>query len=148
MFFCPFCGTLLLLEPCFQGNHLACSTCRYMHPTGSSAVPVLTLQHFFTSDNKKNVDDEEEREAQAIPENGAEGAGGISDATEATAAAVAASMSNSAEGGQITTVSCENSDNPCDSTKAYYIQIQMRSADEPATVFFKCVKCGHQWRQD
>ncbi|KAL2417977.1 hypothetical protein ABEF95_001330 [Exophiala dermatitidis] len=35
----------------------------------------------------------------------------------------------------------------CDSNKAYFYQLQTRSADEPPTSFFKCVECGKQWRE-
>ncbi|KAI1610245.1 DNA-directed RNA polymerase III subunit C11 [Exophiala viscosa] len=35
----------------------------------------------------------------------------------------------------------------CDSKKAYFYQLQTRSADEPPTSFFKCVKCAKQWRE-
>jgi len=51
----------------------------------------------------------------------------------------------------------------CDSKKAYFYQLQTRSADEPPTSFFKvcrpcygicpaadivqCVECGKQWRE-
>jgi DNA-directed RNA polymerase subunit M len=34
----------------------------------------------------------------------------------------------------------------CKGRKAYYWIIQTRAADEPATKFFKCVKCEHTWR--
>lgn len=34
----------------------------------------------------------------------------------------------------------------CKAMKAYYWVIQTRSADEPATKFFRCVKCNHTWR--
>lgn len=30
---------------------------------------------------------------------------------------------------------------------AYFYEVQTRSADEPATLFFRCVECGHQWRE-
>lgn len=33
----------------------------------------------------------------------------------------------------------------CDHTRAYYFQLQIRSADEPMTTFYKCCSCGHQW---
>lgn len=33
----------------------------------------------------------------------------------------------------------------CHHTEAYFMQIQIRSADEPMSVFYKCVKCNHQW---
>jgi DNA-directed RNA polymerase III subunit RPC11 len=35
----------------------------------------------------------------------------------------------------------------CGYHQAYFNEIQIRSADEPATLFFKCVKCGNQWRE-
>ncbi|KYG44220.1 hypothetical protein M433DRAFT_155831 [Acidomyces richmondensis BFW] len=36
----------------------------------------------------------------------------------------------------------------CDSQSAYFRQVQIRSADEPMTTFFKCVKCGTDWREN
>lgn len=35
----------------------------------------------------------------------------------------------------------------CDHDMAYFMQIQIRSADEPMSTFFKCCKCAHQWRE-
>lgn len=43
------------------------------------------------------------------------------------------------------TVNCPNEN--CDGREAYYKQAQIRSADEPMTTFFRCVKCGHDWRE-
>lgn len=36
----------------------------------------------------------------------------------------------------------------CSHSRAYFMQIQTRSADEPMTTFYKCCspQCGHQWR--
>ncbi len=34
----------------------------------------------------------------------------------------------------------------CGPVKAEYWELQTRSADEPATRFHKCTKCGHTWR--
>ena len=36
----------------------------------------------------------------------------------------------------------------CDNKRAYFMQIQTRSADEPMTTFYKCTEgqCGHRWR--
>ena len=36
----------------------------------------------------------------------------------------------------------------CAHAKAFFMQIQTRSADEPMTTFYKCCKqeCGHRWR--
>lgn len=35
----------------------------------------------------------------------------------------------------------------CGHGEAYYWVVQTRRADEPPTRFFKCVKCGHVWRE-
>ncbi|WP_457558868.1 transcription factor S [Candidatus Harpocratesius sp.] len=35
----------------------------------------------------------------------------------------------------------------CGYFEAYYEQYQTRSADEPATTFYSCVKCKHRWRE-
>ncbi|KAH8112319.1 hypothetical protein DFH11DRAFT_1609203 [Phellopilus nigrolimitatus] len=34
----------------------------------------------------------------------------------------------------------------CDNERAYFYQLQIRSADEPMTTFYRCTKCTHQWR--
>ncbi|EEB13694.1 DNA-directed RNA polymerases III 12.5 kDa polypeptide, putative [Pediculus humanus corporis] len=36
----------------------------------------------------------------------------------------------------------------CSHSRAYFMQIQTRSADEPMTTFYKCCnpECGHRWR--
>ena len=33
----------------------------------------------------------------------------------------------------------------CHYHEAFFMQIQIRSADEPMSVFYKCVQCSHQW---
>lgn len=33
----------------------------------------------------------------------------------------------------------------CLHNEAYFMQMQIRSADEPSTTFYKCVKCIKQW---
>ncbi|MFC1704876.1 transcription factor S [Nanoarchaeota archaeon] len=34
----------------------------------------------------------------------------------------------------------------CKNNEAYYWTVQTRAADEAATRFMKCTKCGHTWR--
>ncbi|RXG53178.1 DNA-directed RNA polymerase III subunit RPC10 [Armadillidium vulgare] len=36
----------------------------------------------------------------------------------------------------------------CSHPRAYFMQVQTRSADEPMTTFYKCCSqsCGHRWR--
>eukprot|EP01117_Protostelium_nocturnum_P001432 TRINITY_DN1172_c3_g2_i1.p1 TRINITY_DN1172_c3_g2~~TRINITY_DN1172_c3_g2_i1.p1 ORF type:complete len:109 (+),score=33.30 TRINITY_DN1172_c3_g2_i1:45-371(+) len=43
------------------------------------------------------------------------------------------------------TVNCEK----CGNDRAYFFQMQTRSADEPMTIFYKCTnkKCNHQWKE-
>jgi DNA-directed RNA polymerase subunit M len=35
----------------------------------------------------------------------------------------------------------------CENDKAYYWIRQTRAGDEPSTRFYRCVKCGHIWRE-
>jgi len=35
----------------------------------------------------------------------------------------------------------------CGHDEVYAWQIQTRAADEPATTFYRCAKCGHTWRE-
>lgn len=35
----------------------------------------------------------------------------------------------------------------CGHAKAYFLQIQTRSADEPMTTFYKCAGCSHRWKE-
>ena len=37
----------------------------------------------------------------------------------------------------------------CDHRRAYFMQIQTRSADEPMTTFYKCCAaiCGNRWKE-
>ncbi|CAI7652319.1 unnamed protein product [Penicillium bialowiezense] len=36
----------------------------------------------------------------------------------------------------------------CHGERAYFFQLQIRSADEPMTTFLKCTSCGARWREN
>ncbi|EMF16706.1 uncharacterized protein SEPMUDRAFT_34035 [Sphaerulina musiva SO2202] len=36
----------------------------------------------------------------------------------------------------------------CESRNAYFRQVQIRSADEPMTRFYRCVECTREWREN
>lgn len=40
-------------------------------------------------------------------------------------------------------IECPN----CGNNRAYFWMVQTRGADESATQFFRCTKCGHTWRE-
>lgn len=35
----------------------------------------------------------------------------------------------------------------CTNRRAYFFQLQTRSADEPMTTFYRCTVCAHQWKE-
>lgn len=46
----------------------------------------------------------------------------------------------------------DSTDEPCPKCahpRAYFMQVQTRSADEPMTLFYKCCSpaCGHRWKE-
>ena len=45
---------------------------------------------------------------------------------------------------QTTKVDCPE----CNHKHAFFVQLQIRSADEPMTTFFRCVACKAGWRED
>lgn len=36
----------------------------------------------------------------------------------------------------------------CEFEKAYFMQLQTRSADEPSTTFYRCVNCTYNWKEN
>lgn len=160
MFFCPFCGTLLLfnLEESQKGKFF-CSTCSFIVPlenTGEGLTETHDFRHlnFPTVDTQTSAErsteielkKEEKHSSVKDSQSTANNQGSTSLADHSTSEARGTTEQRANVGGQIMSVRCENTE--CDSTSAYYVQTQIRSADEPATIFYKCVKCEHVWRQE
>ncbi|KAM0802164.1 DNA-directed RNA polymerase III subunit RPC10 [Usnea florida] len=36
----------------------------------------------------------------------------------------------------------------CPSSTAFFYQVQIRSADEPMTTFYKCTQCAQRWKEN
>uniref|UniRef100_A0A7S1FQE6 DNA-directed RNA polymerase subunit n=1 Tax=Corethron hystrix TaxID=216773 RepID=A0A7S1FQE6_9STRA len=124
MWFCPLDGTLLQISSTSNNgsnsNAFACRTCRYVCEIskGGSAGGATSWSGSFRSSMRS-------LKAKAVDD--ILGGAAAWENVDQTAAV------------------CPRPPNGCGATSAYFMQIQIRSADEPMSVFYKCVGCGHQW---
>lgn len=54
-------------------------------------------------------------------------------------------------GGETAWQGADKTQNPCPVCAfpdAFWIQMQIRSSDEPMSRFYRCCQCAHQWRED
>lgn len=118
MLFCPYCGTLLSLERGSNTPHF-----RYCCPTCRFVSPVRSQQT-----------------VECHVETGANGGkfGHLLNDTEL--------MIVDEKTGCKTQVRCASAD--CGGQEAYFVQMQLRSADEPPTTFYECTKCKTRWKTD
>ncbi len=142
MHFCPFCGTLLLVEE-HAGCRLFCLTCPYVVLVHRP----MTVVHDLSSANKRGRDQLED-DFNAAAASNSEGQQTTMIRCEAGSIAgdYQESLFGGGGGGGSAAGGCERPS--CTSVKAFFIQIQMRSADEPPTTFYKCVECGFRWRSN
>ena len=158
MWFCPVDGTLLLVDQrpgadgviaAGHGTCFCCPVCPYVyHLTQRRTVRVRT--------KRKEVDDimvsvwrprARARSARAscgvcVSRQG--GALSHARARPSPATRRAQSAEDWASGDK-TEALCPNS--KCGHREALYKMFQTRSADEPMTCFYKCVKCGERWKE-
>jgi DNA-directed RNA polymerase III subunit RPC11 len=139
MHFCPFCGTLLLIEQ-QSGSRLFCITCPYVVLVHQP----ITVVHDLSSANKRGREQLED-DFNAMAASQSEGRQTTMIRCESSSFQQSELSGGGCEGG----LGADGAQKGlCASMKAYFIQIQMRSADEPPTTFYKCVECGFQWRSN
>ncbi|XP_014283907.1 DNA-directed RNA polymerase III subunit RPC10 [Halyomorpha halys] len=107
MFFCPTCGSLLIVEEYLGRLRYKCRCCPY-------CFNITKRISFRTYPKLKEIDD--------------------------------------VLGGAAAWENVDSTDERCpvcSHSRAYFMQIQTRSADEPMTTFYKCCNqaCGHRWRE-
>lgn len=118
--FCPYCGNLLLIE---GGSCLRffCSSCPFVFPITRELSHKLPLTRKVV-DHILSEDDWKSAQKTDM---------GIKKKKKKMKANIL--------------VTCEK----CNNRGAYFMQLQIRSADEPMTTFYKCTNfsCGFQWRE-
>lgn len=134
LLFCPLCGGLLLVSNSHSHSSNAssafkCRTCAYSFPVPEGVAYASRVEL-----KRKTVDDVL----------GGEDAWKNVDSTDGK---FLLEVKNLAKHFLLTSplATCPK----CENGRAYFMQIQIRSADEPSSIFYKCCKmeCGHQWRE-
>jgi DNA-directed RNA polymerase III subunit RPC11 len=118
VYFCPQCCNLLLTEPSPSGNlRFYCKTCPYIFAISGKITKKVSL-------SRKEVDD---------VLGGPDAWKNVEQTDGKTTNSIKLRLS----------AKCEK----CGHTRAFFMMIQIRSADEPMSIFYKCSSCGHRWRE-
>ncbi|KAG9416993.1 DNA-directed RNA polymerase III subunit RPC10 [Aphanomyces cochlioides] len=136
MHFCPTCGNLLMVEPDTDGMRFCCQTCPYIYKI-ENKVRVFSgwtrySRAVFGEQVQKKVPLQRKQVDDVL---GGDQAWENVDQTESLTSFVDLYLMSSS------VARCPF----CQHDKAYFMQIQIRSADEPSTTFYKCVACKKQW---
>lgn len=127
LLFCPTCANILGVEEGPNCLRFSCTTCPYVQNVtkkiSNKTFPKLKEVSIFLHDFVTLSSSHSIALMQLDDVLGGAAAWENVDATEAT---------------------CPK----CEHKRAYFMQIQTRSADEPMTTFYKCCKptCGHRWK--
>ncbi|VDO28211.1 unnamed protein product [Onchocerca flexuosa] len=127
LLFCPECGSSLQIEEgsnCYQFN---CHNCPYVHPVTKIVSFLLEELSFFFNDELEKL----QIRSRHYPK--------LKDLDEVLGGPSAW------ENAQITDERCPR----CSGDRAYFMQLQTRSADEPMTVFYRCAnsECAYRWKE-
>lgn len=172
MHFCPPCGNLLLLEHVGGNLRFYCQTCPYVYKLKATVCSEVPLEHKEVDDVLggaeawKNADQTDAvcragrlpyRHRARLPR----------PYCSHIAALVALASTELSKVHQpksilpaVRTLPLENRLNQCATladmraARSCFVppphvrRLQIRSADEPMTTFYKCTECGHRWRED
>lgn len=136
LYFCPTDGNCLHVEKDDHDNNkmlLRCITCPYTF----TVYNVNKFRVEIPGNQKRDQMRKKYLEFKKI-------------ASSSSAAAAAGMSSDDVFGGAEsfknapkTQATCEK----CRNDSAYYLEIQIRSGDEAATIFYKCTNCSHTWKE-
>ena len=132
MWFCPFCGNLLQIHtsthhtPKFQ-----CTTCPYhLFITSSSTQSTSSSTSSSSSSSAVPAPHLKSGYRNKLP--------------------LTPKPLDDVLGGSAAWENVDKTQAPCpkcDSQTAYFMQMQIRSADEPMSIFYKCTQCAEQWNE-
>uniref|UniRef100_A0A0N5AHC6 DNA-directed RNA polymerase subunit n=1 Tax=Syphacia muris TaxID=451379 RepID=A0A0N5AHC6_9BILA len=137
LLFCPECGGSLQIEESSNSNQFACNNCPYVETITKLQNKVVEIQnlnaeHFTVCvEIWKLIIVPLQLQSRFYPK--------LKDLDEVLGGPGAW------ENAQITDERCPK----CGGDRAYFMQLQTRSADEPMTVFYRCAnsECAHRWKE-
>lgn len=156
LLFCPTCGNVLIVEEGQKCMRFACNTCPYVHNITRKVSWNILARKMTTLSNNHDwmlyFSQVNNRKYPKLKE--------VDDVLGGAAAweNVDSTAGESLQEWRVQKYSREGLINvclfsetcpKCEHPRAYFMQIQTRSADEPMTTFYKCcnAQCGHRWRE-
>ncbi|KJH50103.1 transcription factor S-II [Dictyocaulus viviparus] len=123
--FCPFCGSLLQVEEGDFCMKFSCPSCPYICPITKKVCKCWFISVVYCYHRIVQVS------SRIYPK--------LKDLEEVLGGP---SVWDNA---QVTNERCPK----CSHERAYFMQIQTRSADEPMTIFYRCANtdCAHRWKE-
>ncbi len=130
--FCPNCSNILIIEEGQTCYRLACNTCPF----------ILNIDRKMANRKYCKLKEIDDVLGGAAAWENVDSTGGLFSHLSTFNSSLGVHSSFALH---FLAVMCET----CGHDRAYFMQIQTRSADEPMTTFYKCcnAQCGHRWRE-